>query len=162
MYVSGLREKMCASYTINGHWVRSLWIPGIPCWLNSKESACQADKGSIPGLGRSPGKGKGSSFQYSCLGNPIDRGASWTTVPRVTESQTQLSTHMYIQSRTLAILDYSLIHSSVNSSCITNYLGNVYLLKQSHSKQPGVGTSTRKWGWESTIQSITRCKSTAM
>ena len=80
----------------------------------------------------------------------------------VAKGQTQLSTHMYIQSRTLAILDYSLIHSSVNSSCITNYLGNVYLLKQSHSKQPGVGTSTRKWGWESTIQSITRCKSTAM
>ena len=76
------------------------------------------------------------------------------------QSQTQLSTHMYIQSRTLTILDYSLIHSSVNSSCVTNYLGNVYLLKQSHSKQPGVGTSTCKRGWESTIQSITRCKST--
>ena len=120
------------------------------------------DMGLIPGLERSPGGGHDNPLQYSCLGNPIDRGASWTTVPRVTESQTQLSTHMYIQSRTLAILDYSLIHSSVNSSCITNYLGNVYLLKQSHSKQPGVGTSTRKWGWESTIQSITRCKSTAM
>ena len=33
------------------------------------------DTGSIPGLGRSPGVGNGHSFQYSCLGNPLDRGA---------------------------------------------------------------------------------------
>ena len=33
------------------------------------------DTGSIPGLGRSPGEGNGNPFQYSCLGNPIDRGA---------------------------------------------------------------------------------------
>ena len=35
---------------------------------------------SIPGLGRSPGKGNGSPFQFSCLGNPMDRGARWATV----------------------------------------------------------------------------------
>ena len=33
------------------------------------------DVGSIPGLGRSPGRGQGNPLQYSCLGNPIDRGA---------------------------------------------------------------------------------------
>ena len=33
------------------------------------------DAGSIPGLGRSPGDGNGNQFQYSCLGNPMDRGA---------------------------------------------------------------------------------------
>ena len=33
--------------------------------------------GSIPGLGRSPGKGNGKPLQYSCLGNPIDREARW-------------------------------------------------------------------------------------
>ena len=33
------------------------------------------DAGSIPGLGRSPREGNGSSLQYSCLGNPLDRGA---------------------------------------------------------------------------------------
>ena len=33
------------------------------------------DSGSIPGLERSPGGGNGNPFQYSCLGNPIDRGA---------------------------------------------------------------------------------------
>ena len=33
------------------------------------------DLGSIPGLGRSPGEGNGNSLQYSCLENPMDRGA---------------------------------------------------------------------------------------
>ena len=33
------------------------------------------DAGSIPGLGRSPGEGNGNPLQYSCLGNPMDRGA---------------------------------------------------------------------------------------
>ena len=47
--------------------------------------------GSIPGLGRSPGEGNGNPLQYSCLENPIDRGAWQTTVYGVTKSWTQLS-----------------------------------------------------------------------
>ena len=46
-----------------------------------KEFACNVgDTGgmsSIPGLGRSPGEGNGNPLQYSYLGNPVDRGASW-------------------------------------------------------------------------------------
>ena len=38
------------------------------------------DMGSIPGSGRSPGEGHGNPLQYSCLGNPMDRGALWATV----------------------------------------------------------------------------------
>ena len=38
------------------------------------------DSGSIPGLGRSPAEGNGNPLQYSCLGNPMNRGAWWTTV----------------------------------------------------------------------------------
>ena len=38
------------------------------------------DWGSIPGSGRYPGEGNGNSLQYSCLGNPLDRGAWWATV----------------------------------------------------------------------------------
>ena len=38
------------------------------------------DVGSIPGLGRSPGGGHGNPLQYSCLENPVDRGAWWVTV----------------------------------------------------------------------------------
>ena len=54
------------------------------------------DKGSIPGLGRSPGEGNGYPLQYCCLENPMDRGAWRATVYRVAQSHTrlkQLSTH---------------------------------------------------------------------
>ena len=49
------------------------------------------DVGSIPGLRRSPGGGYGSPLQYSCLENPMDRGAWWATVRGVAESLTRLS-----------------------------------------------------------------------
>ena len=49
------------------------------------------DKGLIPGSGRSPGGGHGSALQYSCLENPMDRGAWQVTAQRVTKSQTRLS-----------------------------------------------------------------------
>ena len=48
------------------------------------------DVGLIPGLGRSPGEGKGNPCQYPCLENPMDRGAWWATVHGVVKSQTQL------------------------------------------------------------------------
>ena len=48
------------------------------------------DEGSIPGLGRSLGGGNGNPLQYSCLKNPVDRGSWWATVPRVSQSRTQL------------------------------------------------------------------------
>ena len=57
-----------------------------------KESSCNArDPGSIPGLGRSPGDGKGHPLQYSCLENSMDRGAWQITVHGVTKSQMRLS-----------------------------------------------------------------------
>ena len=60
--------------------------------LSGKESACNAgdigDAGSIPGLGRSPREGNGNSLQYSCLENPMDRGAWKATVHGVMKSQT--------------------------------------------------------------------------
>ena len=48
------------------------------------------DVGSIPGLGRFPGEGNGNPIQYSCLGNPMDRGAWWATVHGVTMPGHQL------------------------------------------------------------------------
>ena len=54
---------------------------------DSKESACNAgDPGSIPDSGKSPGEGNGNSLQYSCLEDPMDRGAWWTAVHGITES----------------------------------------------------------------------------
>ena len=53
----------------------------FPSSSDGKESACNAgDPGLIPGLGRSPGGGKGYPLQYSCLGNSMDEGAWWATV----------------------------------------------------------------------------------
>ena len=52
---------------------------------DGKASVCSAgDLGPIPGLGRSPGEGDGNPLQYSCLENPMDRGASWATAHGVT------------------------------------------------------------------------------
>ena len=60
---------------------------GLPYWLSGKESACQAGATcSIPGLGRAPGDEIGNPLQYSCLGNPMDRGAWRTTVHGVARS----------------------------------------------------------------------------
>ena len=64
---------------------------GFPGGSDGKESAQNAgDLGLIPELGRSPGEGNGYPFQYSYLGNPMDRGAWWATVYVVIKSQTQL------------------------------------------------------------------------
>ena len=65
---------------------------GLPRWLSSKESTCNAgatrDAGSIPGLRRSLGGRHGNSIQYSCQDNPMDRGAWSVTVHGVTKSGT--------------------------------------------------------------------------
>ena len=58
---------------------------GFPHSSVSKESGCNAgDLGLILGLGRSPGEGNGNPLQYSCLQNPMDRGAWRATVHGVT------------------------------------------------------------------------------
>ena len=66
-------------------------------WLSGQESACHAgdtgESGLIPGWGKSPGGGNGYPLQYSCLENPIDRGAWRATVHGVKKSRTRLSMH---------------------------------------------------------------------
>ena len=62
------------------------------------ESVCDAgDPGSIPGLGRSPREGNGHPLQYSCLGNPMDRGALLAIVHGVSISQHNLETEQQQQ-----------------------------------------------------------------
>ena len=51
------------------------------------------DVGSIPGSGRSPGEGNDNPLQYSCLENPVDRGASWATVHEAAESDMTEATY---------------------------------------------------------------------
>ena len=63
----------------------------FPCGSDGKESSCNAgDPGSIPGSERSP-EGNGNPLQFSCLENPVDRGAWWATVHGVARSGTRLS-----------------------------------------------------------------------
>ena len=57
----------------------SIFYPGLPQMVKNPP-ANSGDAGSIPGLGRSHGEGNGNPPQYSCLGNPMDRGAWWATV----------------------------------------------------------------------------------
>ena len=60
----------------------SLYLMGLRWWFSGKESACSVgDTSLIPGSGRCPGGGNGNPLQYSCLGNPIDRGA-WRAIVR--------------------------------------------------------------------------------
>ena len=65
--------------------IYSLDVSGFPGGSDSKESACSVgDPGSIPGSGRFSGEVNGNPLQYSCLENPMDRGAWVTVVYRVT------------------------------------------------------------------------------
>ena len=69
-----------------------LLVQGFLGGSDGKESACNAgDLDSIPGLRRSPGEGNGNPLQYSCLGNPMERGAWYAIGQGVAQSQTQLS-----------------------------------------------------------------------
>ena len=69
---------------------------GLPRWLSGKESTCNAadtgDAVSVPRWGWSPGVGNGNPLQYTCLEDPMDKGAWWATIHRVAKSWTCLST----------------------------------------------------------------------
>ena len=69
---------------------------GFPGGSDCGQSACNTeDLGSISGSGRSPGRGNGNPFQYSCLENPMDRGTWWAAVHGVAKSHTRLNDKHY-------------------------------------------------------------------
>ena len=65
---------------------------GFLRWLSRKNPLHVGEVGSIPGSGRSPIRGDGSPFQYSCLKNPTDRVAWWAAIHEVAKSNAQLNT----------------------------------------------------------------------
>ena len=68
-------------------WGRSTFRQRKSKGLSGKESACNTGcASSSSGPGRSPGEGNGSPLQYSCMGNPMDRGAWWAIVHGIAES----------------------------------------------------------------------------
>ena len=90
-----LIERHCKHHedtaSVEMHFGKCMLHCRLPLWLSGKESACNSgasgDMGSIPGSGSSPGGGNVNPIQYSCLGNPIDRGDWWglqsIVLPRV-------------------------------------------------------------------------------
>ena len=75
------REYIKSSYV--------LWAPQVALVVKSLPASAgdKRDVGLIPGSGRSPGGGHGNPLQYSCLENPMDRGAWQATVHRVAKSR---------------------------------------------------------------------------
>ena len=87
--------KQCVSDNAGNEGDTILSQEGFPGGPDGEESTCPAgdagDPGAIPGSGRSPGEGNGNPLQYSCLGNPTDRGA-WG-LQSVGSDRTELTHH---------------------------------------------------------------------
>ena len=81
-----LRDPMDCS--LPGSSVHGIFQARVLQWVAIAFSNNVVDPGSIPGSGRSPGEGNGKPLQYSCLENPMDRGAWWAAVHGVANSQT--------------------------------------------------------------------------
>ena len=75
----------------------------------------------IPGLGRSPGGGHGNLLQYSCLENPMDRGAWQATVHRVAQSWTQLN-FLSMHASSLTTIIIVLMNNTINNKYTTSFL----------------------------------------
>ena len=79
LFTNIVKHKSNSTFLLNT--VNIMSIIGLPRWLSGEESACQAgDAGSIPGSEKCPGEGNGNPLQYSCLGNPMDRGDWLATI----------------------------------------------------------------------------------
>ena len=106
-------------------------IYGFPSWLSGKEPTCNAgdirDAVLIPESGRSSGGGNGNPLQYSCRGNPMDRGAWWATVYGVAKSWIQQHTCISIYIFPLYTQIYNEVYNG-NTYSYT-YIPNLFLSK---------------------------------
>ena len=91
-------------------------ILGFPSSVVKNPPTNAGDVGSVPGSGRSPAEGNSNPLQYSCLGNPMDRGAWWATVHVVEESsitegltETHTHTHTHTHEATVLASEVSLL-----------------------------------------------------
>ena len=121
------------------------------------------DTGSIPGLGRSPGGGNGNPLHYSCLGNPMNRGAWRATLHGVAESRTGLSAHIctatssrficvvaFHERNSLPFQDWIIFHCGLCNHLLVNTRRRkwqptpVFLPGESHGQRSLAGYSA--WG----------------
>ena len=96
------------------------------------------DAGSVPGSGRSPGGGHGNPFQYSCLENPMDRGAWQAMVHRVARSQTWL--------KQLSMRAYKLLESRKSVEVRNNHW-EVHTLRANRHGKRSYSESTEPTNW---------------
>ena len=118
-----MRTGILCYFRVSFKWVikaKYVYLPGgsVVKYLPAKLE----DVSSIPGSGRSPGKGNGKPLQCSFLGNSVDRGAWWTTVHRTAKNWTCLATkpsppHIYVQQGQL--------HSSGWANRRTHFIRNL-------------------------------------
>ena len=86
---------------------------------DGKVSAYNAgDLGSIPGSGRSPREGNGNPLQCSCLENPMDGGAWWTTVHGVAKSRTRLSDFTFTSTSLCYLANFQHFHCAESDPCL--------------------------------------------
>ena len=84
-----------------------MYYVGLLWWLSSKESTfSEGNAGWIPGLRRSPGEGNGNPLQYSCLGNPMNRGACLCSL-RYSPQGHMSHTHIHITHTQIHDLKFS-------------------------------------------------------
>ena len=105
-------------------------IPGSSVVKNLPANA--GDSGLIPGSGRSPGEGNDNPCQYSCLGNPMDRGAWQFIVHGATKSQTWLSTHAWIFEKMKQEGIYKVL--SIPPDMLKSRIGLILFWNQSHQR----------------------------
>ena len=121
------------------------------------------DKSLLPGLGRSPGGGHGNPLQYSCLGNPMDRGVWQATVHWVTElDTTEVTSHTFIH---VLFRDFPGGSDSKESVCNAGDLGSIIGLGRSSEERNGypfqyscLENSTDKRGWWAIVLGVEKSR----
>ena len=89
------------------------------------------DQSSMPGSGRSPREGNGKPLQYSCLENPVDGGARWTTVHGVAESRTRVGNFPFFLFLSVRVLTHT-----YTRACMVSALLSQALFARSHPRTP--------------------------
>ena len=85
LFRTTILEKNIFNMVLSEYWYNNV-LSWLPWWLSSEKPPCSAvEAGSVSGLGRVSAQGNGNPLQFSCLGNPTDRGAWWFTVHGVTK-----------------------------------------------------------------------------
>ena len=118
---------------------------GFPGGSEVKVPVCNVrDLGVIPGSERFPGEGNGNPLQYSCLQNPMDRGAWWATVHGVAKSQTQLERLHYHFQRSNGL--------KVLRVCLDVHCTEPSVHRLWENEEPTQERAARQWGPQERIR----------